>query len=77
MARVPSKIVRFLVWCTADSGNRNDIVNTLDERFGELYDEFGPAYAHFWSFSQALRSLPYGLIVNILQIAVTIWAIGN
>lgn len=60
MARVPTKLVRFLVWCSASSENRADAVNAFLELFEEVYDEFGPAYAHVWSVGQALKSLPYG-----------------
>ena len=74
MARLPFKIVRFLVWCAADSTNRDDALTALDERFVQVYDEYGPAYAHWWSLSQALRSMPYGFIANLLRLALIIWA---
>jgi len=74
MARVPLKIIRFLVWASASSEQRDDALTTFDELFENAYDEFGPVYAHWWSLSQGLRSLPYGLIVFLMKLGTSIWA---
>lgn len=77
MARLPFKIVRFLVWCTADREYRNDLLVTFDECFSELYAEFGPLYAHCWSVSQAFRSLPYGFIARIVRWTLLLWSLAS
>ncbi len=77
MARLPYKIVRFLVWITADREHRDDLLVAFDERFDELYEAFGPAYAHWWSVSQALRSLPYGLIARMIRWALLLWSFAS
>ena len=72
MARSPLKLLRFLVWVSTSDDNRVDALTAFDELFEQTAQRFGIVYAHWWSISQALRSLPYGLIVALLKLAATI-----
>jgi hypothetical protein len=67
MARLPSKIVRFLVWSSASREQKDDVLIAMDELFGKAYEKFGPVYAHSWSVSQAVRSLPYGALGAVVK----------
>lgn len=75
MARSPFKIVRFLVWVSAGREYKEDALIALDEGFEEAYASFGPFYAHCWSISQAVRSLPYGLLITMAKFGATIAAL--
>lgn len=75
MARLPCKTLRFLVWISASREHRDDALITYDEVFDDTYTRFGPVYAHWWSVNQAIRSLPYGLVITVAKVATTIAAI--
>jgi hypothetical protein len=75
MAASPCKVTRFLVWASSDSKFREDALIAFDEGFGHAYSKFGPVHAHFWSFSQAARSLPYGLMITIVKFGATVAAL--
>ena len=76
MARRANKVIRYIVWCTADREYRNDLIAAFEERFEEVYNEFGAGYAHWWSVSQAIRSMPYGLIAKAVRWALFIWSLA-
>lgn len=75
MASSPTKLVRFLVWCSVEKEYREDALTALDEGFKHAYSEFGPISAHSWSFGQAVRSLPYGLLVTLARFGASIAAL--
>lgn len=75
MARLPHKIFRFLVWASAEREYKDDALVAFDEGFEQAYSDFGPIYAHCWSFSQAIRSFPYGLIITLIKFGATIAAL--
>nr|KPN22647.1 hypothetical protein KS05_32325 [Rhizobium brockwellii] len=75
MARQPHKIVRFLVWSSASREYKEDALIAFDEAFEQVYFSFGPIYAHWWSVSQAIRSLPYGMIITLAKVGTTIAAL--
>jgi hypothetical protein len=73
MARKPSKPVRFLVYISTSREFADDALVAFDERFEEIYDEFGSAYAHWWSISQGCRSLPYGAVASMIRVGIIIY----
>ncbi|RCW28107.1 hypothetical protein DFR48_101116 [Ciceribacter lividus] len=75
MASSPTKFVRFLVWCSVEKDYREDALTALDEGFEQAYSEFGPISAHIWSVGQAVRSLPYGLIMTLAKFGASIAAL--
>lgn len=77
MAKSPHKIVRYLVWSTASTENKEDILVAFDELFEDVYEKFGPVYAHLWSVGQALKSLPYGWVLWVLKIGTLLIRIGS
>lgn len=74
MSRLPNKLLRFIVWCSARKEDRDDALVTFDEGFEKTKTRFGRAYAHWWSVSQTFRSIPYWVLLKLAGIGATIWA---
>jgi hypothetical protein len=75
MARLPYKFVRFLVWSSASREYKEDALIALDEGFEQACIRFGPIYAHWWSISQAIRSIPYGFIAIAFRVGKGLFAL--
>lgn len=65
--RAPPKLAKFILWCSTSKESREDMLIAYDEMFENAVEKFGLAYGYIFAWSQAIRSIPYGLIAGILK----------
>lgn len=69
LPRLPPKLTRFIIVCSVDKKYRKDALIAFDEAYVDMVGEFGITFAIWWSWQQAIRSIPYKMIVLALPAA--------